>query len=70
MDFVSPENVGECIHLTEEFRRLPSNHWAKEDKLEVIHHYLSSTSSRRLMSDHVFVLSGTYCLCGCLITFL
>ncbi|XP_022938431.1 lysine-specific demethylase JMJ25-like [Cucurbita moschata] len=35
MDFVSPENVGECIHLTEEFRRLPSNHWAKEDKLEV-----------------------------------
>ncbi|CAK9311523.1 unnamed protein product [Citrullus colocynthis] len=35
LDFVSPENVGECIHLTEEFRRLPSNHWAKEDKLEI-----------------------------------
>lgn len=32
---MSPENVGECIHLTEEFRRLPSNHWAKEDKLEI-----------------------------------
>jgi lysine-specific demethylase 3 len=35
MDFVSPENVGECIRLTEEFRLLPPNHRAKEDKLEV-----------------------------------
>jgi hypothetical protein len=35
MDFVSPENVNECIKLTEEFRRLPSAHRAKEDKLEV-----------------------------------
>ncbi|XP_050215447.1 lysine-specific demethylase JMJ25-like [Mercurialis annua] len=35
MDFVSPENVGECIRLTEEFRLLPQNHLAKEDKLEV-----------------------------------
>ncbi|XP_058004565.1 lysine-specific demethylase JMJ25 isoform X2 [Hevea brasiliensis] len=35
LDFVSPENVGECIRLTEEFRLLPPNHWAKEDKLEV-----------------------------------
>ncbi|KAG4912179.1 hypothetical protein JHK86_052612 [Glycine max] len=26
MDFVSPENVGECFRLTEEFRTLPINH--------------------------------------------
>jgi len=38
MDFVSPENVDECIKLTGEFRRLPSHHKAKEDKLEVGYH--------------------------------
>lgn len=36
MDFVSPESIGPCIELTEEFRELPKNHRAKEDKLEVI----------------------------------
>lgn len=35
MDFVSPENVQECIRLTEEFRLLPKDHRSKEDKLEV-----------------------------------
>ncbi|KAM7479177.1 hypothetical protein LguiA_027390 [Lonicera macranthoides] len=35
LDFVSPENVNECIRLTEEFRVLPPNHRANEDKLEV-----------------------------------
>ncbi|KAL7101870.1 hypothetical protein ACP275_08G081800 [Erythranthe tilingii] len=35
VDFVSPENVKECLRLTEEFRVLPQNHRAKEDKLEV-----------------------------------
>ncbi|KAK9110157.1 hypothetical protein Sjap_018217 [Stephania japonica] len=35
LDFVSPENVEECIRLTEDFRMLPENHRAKEDKLEV-----------------------------------
>ncbi|KAK6137718.1 hypothetical protein DH2020_028553 [Rehmannia glutinosa] len=35
LDFVSPENVGLCFQLTEEFRVLPKNHRAKEDKLEV-----------------------------------
>ncbi|XP_004232586.1 lysine-specific demethylase JMJ26 [Solanum lycopersicum] len=35
LDFVSPENVGECIRLTKEFRMLPQKHRAKEDKLEV-----------------------------------
>nr|KAJ0206756.1 hypothetical protein LSAT_V11C500254050 [Lactuca sativa] len=35
LDFVSPENVGECIRLTDDFRLLPQNHRAKEDKLGV-----------------------------------
>ncbi|KAL5572124.1 hypothetical protein UlMin_021721 [Ulmus minor] len=35
LDFVSPENVEQCIRLTDEFRLLPKNHRAKEDKLEV-----------------------------------
>ncbi|KAM5557610.1 hypothetical protein ABKV19_024806 [Rosa sericea] len=35
LDFVSPENVQECIRLTEEFRLLPENHRSREDKLEV-----------------------------------
>uniref|UniRef100_A0A0D9YKL0 JmjC domain-containing protein n=1 Tax=Oryza glumipatula TaxID=40148 RepID=A0A0D9YKL0_9ORYZ len=35
LDFVSPENVSECVRLTKEFRRLPSSHRAKEDKLEI-----------------------------------
>ncbi|KAJ7959988.1 Lysine-specific demethylase JMJ25 [Quillaja saponaria] len=35
LDFVSPENIQECIRLTEEFRHLPSSHKAKEDKLEI-----------------------------------
>ncbi|KAK1583827.1 hypothetical protein Q3G72_027300 [Acer saccharum] len=35
LDFVSPENVGECVRLTDEFRSLPPNHRAKEDKLEI-----------------------------------
>ncbi|KAG5538867.1 hypothetical protein RHGRI_019418 [Rhododendron griersonianum] len=35
LDFVSPDNIKECIRLTEEFRVLPHDHRAKEDKLEV-----------------------------------
>ncbi|KAF5193284.1 Lysine-specific demethylase jmj25, partial [Thalictrum thalictroides] len=35
VDFVSPENINECIKLTQEFRSLPQDHIAKEDKLEV-----------------------------------
>ncbi|XP_012835107.1 PREDICTED: lysine-specific demethylase JMJ25-like [Erythranthe guttata] len=35
LDFVSPENVQECLRLTQEFCVLPQNHRAKEDKLEV-----------------------------------
>ncbi|GAB2224689.1 hypothetical protein Droror1_Dr00005455 [Drosera rotundifolia] len=35
VDFVSPENIHECIRLTEEFRMLPRNHKMREDKLEI-----------------------------------
>ena len=35
LDFVSPENVPECLTLTNEFRLLPTDHRAREDKLEV-----------------------------------
>ncbi|OMO93052.1 hypothetical protein COLO4_17144 [Corchorus olitorius] len=35
VDFVSPENTGECIDLTDEFRLLPHGHRSKEDKLEI-----------------------------------
>ncbi|GAU21487.1 hypothetical protein TSUD_242100 [Trifolium subterraneum] len=35
VDFVSPENVHICMLLTDEFRRLPKNHKAREDKLEI-----------------------------------
>jgi lysine-specific demethylase 3 len=35
LDFVSPENVLECIRLTEECRVLPPDHKANKDKLEV-----------------------------------
>lgn len=35
LDFVSPENVRECIRLTDEFRLLPEGHRVNEDKLEV-----------------------------------
>ncbi|KAF7841986.1 lysine-specific demethylase JMJ25-like [Senna tora] len=35
LEFVSPENVTECIQLTNEVRLLPKGHEAKVDKLEV-----------------------------------
>nr|XP_011460015.1 PREDICTED: lysine-specific demethylase JMJ25-like isoform X2 [Fragaria vesca subsp. vesca] len=35
VDFVSPENVHECLRLTKDFRQLPKNHRAREDKLEI-----------------------------------
>lgn len=44
MDFVSPENVQECVRLTDEFRLLPKHHRAKEDKLEVKKMTLYATS--------------------------
>uniref|UniRef100_A0A7N0ZTA2 Uncharacterized protein n=1 Tax=Kalanchoe fedtschenkoi TaxID=63787 RepID=A0A7N0ZTA2_KALFE len=35
LDFLSPENMGVSIRLEDEFRQLPPNHEAKENKLEV-----------------------------------
>lgn len=37
LDFISPENVTECIQLTDEVRQLPEDHKAKIDKLEVVY---------------------------------
>ncbi|XP_018331475.1 probable JmjC domain-containing histone demethylation protein 2C [Agrilus planipennis] len=34
-DFVSPENVAHCFHLTQEFRELSDNHSNHEDKLQI-----------------------------------
>ncbi|KAM1139082.1 hypothetical protein ACFX2B_036482 [Malus domestica] len=45
LDFVSPENVAECIQLTDEVRLLPADHKAKVDKLEVKRMALYSISS-------------------------
>ncbi|KAH9322173.1 hypothetical protein KI387_016812, partial [Taxus chinensis] len=45
LDFVSPENLQECVRLTEEFRLLPKNHRAKEDKLEAKKMVLYAVSS-------------------------
>ncbi|XP_010686790.1 lysine-specific demethylase JMJ26 isoform X3 [Beta vulgaris subsp. vulgaris] len=43
VDFVSPENIGECLRLTEEFRKLPKFHRVREDKLEVTKYHLIIT---------------------------
>lgn len=51
LDFVSPDNVQECIRLTEEFRLLPKTHRSKEDKLEV--HNQSINQSIRVSSDMI-----------------
>ena len=34
-NFVSPENLQECIQLNQDYRLIPQGHRAKEDKLEV-----------------------------------
>ncbi|KAG8233060.1 hypothetical protein J437_LFUL012936 [Ladona fulva] len=34
-DFVSPENVSHCFHLTQEFRELSDTHTNHEDKLQI-----------------------------------
>jgi len=36
LEFVSPENVAECIQLIDEVRLLPEDHPAKVEKLEVV----------------------------------
>ena len=34
-DFVSPENISHCFHLTQEFRALSDTHANHEDKLQI-----------------------------------
>ena len=34
-DYVSPENVSHCLHLTQEFRHLTEWHTNHEDKLQI-----------------------------------
>ncbi|KAL7128622.1 hypothetical protein ABFS83_13G007200 [Erythranthe nasuta] len=55
LDFVSPENVQECLRLTQEFRVLPQNHRAKEDKLEVKKMALHAIEQA---VDHLEIISG------------
>ncbi|KAF7129098.1 hypothetical protein RHSIM_Rhsim10G0028200 [Rhododendron simsii] len=50
VDFVSPENLHECIRLTEEVRRLLKNHKAREDKLEGIAQTLETESGGILVT--------------------
>lgn len=35
LDFVAPENLSECINLTDEFRVLSTRHQNREDKLQI-----------------------------------
>ncbi|CRK91833.1 CLUMA_CG005455, isoform A [Clunio marinus] len=35
LDFVAPENISECLNLTEEFRILSTRHQNREDKLQI-----------------------------------
>ncbi|THF97164.1 hypothetical protein TEA_003294 [Camellia sinensis var. sinensis] len=58
LDFVSPENIPECIHLTEEFRHLPPNHRAKEDKLECIQNVFFKSSASQFTSMSIPSYSG------------
>nr|GFB46127.1 JmjC domain-containing protein [Tanacetum cinerariifolium] len=44
---------GECIRLTEDFRVLPQNHRAKEDKLEVVCRTHRVSSAHHARSDGV-----------------
>lgn len=34
-DFVSPENISHCFHMTQEFRDLSDKHLNHEDKLQI-----------------------------------
>lgn len=55
LDFVSPENVQECIRLTDEFRLLPKDHRAKEDKLEVPPLLIFSSFGSHQPSNYIWI---------------
>ncbi|KAJ8952881.1 hypothetical protein NQ318_006497 [Aromia moschata] len=61
-DFVSPENVSHCFHLTQEFRDLSDTHSNHEDKLQiknVIYHAVKDSLSTlsAIMNKHLNVKS-------------
>lgn len=58
LDFVSPENVTECIQLIEELRLLPENHKAKVDSIEV-----NYTSMLLASSVHAYPFVDCLYLC-------
>lgn len=48
LDFVAPENLVECVNLTEEFRTLSTKHQNHEDKLQIkniLHHTVKNLVS-------------------------
>ncbi|XP_022919363.2 probable JmjC domain-containing histone demethylation protein 2C isoform X1 [Onthophagus taurus] len=56
-DFVSPENVSQCFHLTQEFRDLSDTHTNHEDKLQIkniIYHAVKDALSvlTSVLNDH------------------
>ncbi|KAG6778660.1 hypothetical protein POTOM_015000 [Populus tomentosa] len=57
LDFLSPENVTECIQLIDELRQLPENHKAKVDSLEVKKMALHSIS-RAVKEIHELTCAG------------
>lgn len=57
-DFVSPENVSHCFHLTQEFRDLSDSHTNHEDKLQIkniIYHAVKDSLSTlsAILNKHV-----------------
>ena len=58
LDFVSPENVGECFRLTEEIRKLPVNHYFTENKLEVC----QTTFMDLILTSILLSINLRYCI--------
>ncbi|KAG5588431.1 hypothetical protein H5410_048865 [Solanum commersonii] len=72
VDFISPENVNESIRLTEELRKLPRNHEAREDKLgvkKIIVHAMSQAVNQ--LEKTLFALQKAKypCLCTLKVSF-
>lgn len=54
-DFVSPENVGHCFQLTQEFRALSDSHTNHEDKLQIkniIYHAVKQATQTLIGASH------------------
>lgn len=53
-DFVSPENVSECFHLTHEFRALSDTHANHEDKLQIKNIIYHAVKDAVAKLSHIF----------------